>query len=163
MPKKRSILPTAEDVFARLDRPPWHAVSSAELAKLLGVHLNTVWNWTMRGTGPEPEPGDVYVRASNRRFFLPSVVLAWLSGQPAWAWSGRWLVDHHMLGPDPTPDRVRAAVAAIERGNVLRRRWRVRPDRYLERLREVHGAAAQERAARIICGARERAGDALFG
>jgi hypothetical protein len=143
MPRERTRLPAAEDVYGRLDKPPWHGASSAELAQLLGVHLNTVWNWTMRGTGPEPEPGDVHVRASNRRFFMPSLVLAWLSGEePAWTWSGRWLVDHHMLASDPTPDRVRAAVEAIDRRNVLRRRWRVKLDRYLARLREVHGAAA---------------------
>ena len=136
-------MPTAEDVYGRLDRPPWHCASSAELAQLLGVHLNTVWNWTMRGAGPNPEPGDVHVRASNRRFFMPCVVLEWLSKQePAWTWSARWLTDHRLLGPDPTPEGVRTAVEAIERGNLLRRRWRVKPDRYLARLREVHWAVA---------------------
>src|SRR3954467_9875044 len=99
MPRPSTPLPSSEELYLRLDPPPWHAVSSVELAKLLGVHLNTVWNWKLRGNGPGAEPDDVHVRASNRVFYLPANVLAWLSakeGAPveAWEWNRRWLMEH---------------------------------------------------------------------
>jgi DNA replication protein DnaC len=80
--------------------PPPHLgkFASALLGNIQAAltHLNSVWNWTMRGTGPEP--GDTHVRAANRRFFLPCLVLAWLSAKegspvPAWARSRRWLAE----------------------------------------------------------------------
>jgi hypothetical protein len=143
MPKARTPLPTAEEVYARLDRPPWQALSSIELARLLGVHLNSVWNWTMRGTGPEP--GDTHVRAANRRFFLPALVLEWLSAKegnlvPAWAWSRRWLVEHRLLGAEADPAQVLNAVRHLAQSRIWRPKWKVRPTKHLARLAQVHAA-----------------------
>ena len=36
------------------DRPPWHVVSSRELAKTFGVTLQTIANWRVRDVGPPP-------------------------------------------------------------------------------------------------------------
>lgn len=145
MPKARTPLPTAEEVYARLDRPPWQALSSVELARLLQVHLNSVWNWTMRGTGPEPEPGDTHVRASNRRFFLPCLVLAWLASRegrpvPAWAWSRRWLAERRLLGAEADPAQVLTAVRYLAQSRLMRPKWKVRRTKHLARLEAVHAA-----------------------
>jgi hypothetical protein len=109
------------------------------------VHLNSVWNWTMRGTGPEPEPGDTHVRAANRRFFLPALVLEWLSAKegnpvPAWAWSRRWLVEHRLLGPEADPAQVLTAVRHLAQGRLMRPKWKVRRTKHLARLEAVHAA-----------------------
>jgi hypothetical protein len=149
VPRPATVLPTAEEVYARLDRPPWRAVSSVELAGLLGIHLNTVWNWTMRGTGPEPEPEGVHVRASNRRFFNLAVALAWLAdrdGAPVepWRWCRRWLAERRLCDgrfPDPDAAEVARVVAHLETWQPFlrlhRRRWRVRESAYLSRIAEL--------------------------
>jgi hypothetical protein len=145
MPRPATPLPSAEEFYARLDRPPWQALSSVELAKLLGCPLNFVWNVTMRGTGPEPEPGDTHVRASNRRFFLPCLVLAWLSAKegrpvPAWAWSRRWLAEHRLLGADADPAQVLTVIRHLAQSRIWRPKWKVRRMKYLARLEAVHAA-----------------------
>ena len=147
MPRPATPLPSAEEFYRRLDRPPWQALSSVELAKLLGCPLNFVWNVTMRGTGPEPEPGDTHVRASNRRFFLPCLVLAWLSARegspvPAWAWSRRWLAEHRLLRAEADPAQVLNAVRHLAQSRILRPKWKVRPAKHLARLEAVHADLA---------------------
>lgn len=147
MPRPTAPLPTTDEVFERLDRPPWHAVSSVELANLLGVHLNTIWNYTLRGTGPTPEPPNAHVRASNRRFFLPCIVLAWLSareGAPvaAWEWNRRWLAENGLLDardPDPGPAGVLRVIRALDAIRVLPRRWKVRAPHHLASLETPAG------------------------
>lgn len=148
MPRRAAVLPSADEFFARLDRPPFHAVSSVELAALLGVHLNTVWSWTMRGTGPEPEPPGAHVRSSNRRFFLPCIVLEWLSARegtpaPAWEWNRRWLaarglVDNRTLDLDPAG--ALAVIRHLSAINYPPRRWKVRPPGHLASLEAAHAA-----------------------
>lgn len=144
MPRPATPLPTANDFYDRLDRPPWHGASSVEVADMLGVPLNYVWNGVMRRTFAEPEPGNIHVRASNRRFFMPAIVLEWLSareGNPvsAWTWARRWLADHHGLTPEtPGYDSPTWVVGAIFTLEHLRlagpHKWRIRLDRYLDRL-----------------------------
>lgn len=144
MPRPASPLPTADAFYRSLDRPPWHGLSSMELSRLLKVPLNYVWNHTMRGQ-LEGEPPEIHVRASNRRLYLPCLVLTRLAQRdgetiPPWAWCARWLIEHHLLSAErePTPAAVRHAVLHLERGGrVLRRRWKVRLDRWLDRLEEV--------------------------
>jgi hypothetical protein len=116
-------------------------VSSVELADLLGVHLNTIWNWTLRRTGPPPEPDNIHVRASNRRFFLPAIVLEWLSTRdaepiPAWTWCQRWINTRKTC---PIDDQAKVAnlVLGAEQMNAFHRKWRVRLPAYMGRLRSV--------------------------
>jgi hypothetical protein len=145
MARPATKLPTTIEVYERLDRPPWHAVSSHELANLLGVSIQWVWNWTMRETGPEPEPGNIYVRASNRRFFLPANALSWLSareGNPTTplAWCGRWLVERGIRDAESVeadPDNLRRFILCVERFGKWRRMWKVKLEPYLERLDAV--------------------------
>ena len=83
-----------------------------DLAKLLGVSLNYIWNHRMKGTGPEPEPEGVVIRSSNRRHYLPCLVLEWLSTRegsptPAWLWCRRYLLEQGLVYADEKqgPDR----------------------------------------------------------
>jgi hypothetical protein len=115
-----------------------------DLAKLLGVPLNYIWNHRMRGTGPEPEPEGVVIRSSNRRHYLPCLVLEWLSTRegspiPAWQWCRRWLAEHHMVPPDEVQTQIALAVPSMESRPYMQRqrRYRVRQEAWLARLREV--------------------------
>src|SRR4051812_27785452 len=123
MPRPTTPLPTADDFYDRLDRPVWHPMSSAELAVAIPCHPNTVWNWKLRGNGPAYESDRLVVRASNRVFYLPCLVLAWLSSKegtsiPAWIWARRWLVDRHGLRPETRgyddPAWIASAVTSVE-------------------------------------------------
>ena len=49
------------------DLTPWSAISSRQLAVLLGVHLQTINNWNVRGLLPEPIKAPNLPR--NKNFF----------------------------------------------------------------------------------------------
>jgi hypothetical protein len=127
MPRHPTPTPPATEVFAALDRPPWHSWSSQELAQVLSVPLNWVWNHTMRQTGPEPDPAGLQIRCSTRRFFNCSVVLSWLSqreGEPIepWIWCRDWLASRYLLRPDATASEVLSAVSSVERVGLYKRK-----------------------------------------
>lgn len=99
--KLRSTVFLKSDVLLRMETleslptPPWRPIPSRLVAELLGVSLQSLANWRVRGTGPEPEP---YKRGQgNRTMYRPDVVMAWLSGwssepkQP-WEYSRQWLI-----------------------------------------------------------------------
>ena len=155
-------------VFENLgSHPPWHCLSSHEVADLLGISVGTVWNWTLRGHGLIPEIHGMHVRASTRRFFFPCLILEWLAereGEPvpavAWIWIRAWLAARHLLHLDTTPGELLVTVKAIDKVGVYRRRWKVQRDLFEARLAEVlvvedvaapHGRSAAEQAGRL-CG-----------
>ena len=57
-------------------RAPWEYVSSAELAKVLGVHLQTINNWVVRGI-LKPEPRSPK-RRGNKNYFRVVAIRSWL-------------------------------------------------------------------------------------
>jgi phage terminase Nu1 subunit (DNA packaging protein) len=61
-------------------RPTWYTVTSRELANILGVNLQTINNWLVRGKLPAPEPR---VRGkSNKNRYKISVIKKWLCDTP---------------------------------------------------------------------------------
>ena len=123
LPRSITQLPLSITVFENLgSHPPWHCLSSHEVADLLGISVGTVWNWTLRGHGLIPEANGMHVRASTRRFFFPCLTLEWLAARegepvPAWAWCRTWLAAKRLIEPDATAGEVLAAVKAIDRAS----------------------------------------------
>ena len=79
-----------------IDLPPWQFVSSPDLAKALGVHLQTLSNWRLRGVGPAAAPADWFKGRAIR--YPIGQVLSWAHEQAGkhvepWEFSGRWLRD----------------------------------------------------------------------
>lgn len=74
-------------------RAPWSVVSSRELSFVLGVHLQTINNWSMRGIlpGQELRPD----LPANKKFYRIGSIRAWLNGTDEevenWAWIKRHL------------------------------------------------------------------------
>ena len=125
--------------------PPWAAVASPQLANLLGVHLNSLWTWKMRGTSPEPEPNRIYRNVGNRVLYRWERTLAWLPGgdrRPAWWWAREWI---HFWGEDyvaPDPREVLRLIPKYDApGTATRkRRWLPRNhDALMARLRAAYG------------------------
>lgn len=56
---------------------PWGHVTSMELSKVLGKHLQTIANWTMRGVLPSPVTDNPRLRG-NKNYFRISAIRAWL-------------------------------------------------------------------------------------
>ena len=111
-------------------------MSTHELATTLGVSIQNVWNWTLRGRF-EAEPPEIYRQVSNRRMYLPCLILPVLDPQTTpRTWCARRLVEFHMLSQDQDQDtaQVLAAIECLERGNLLKRRWQVRLPQYLDRV-----------------------------
>ena len=79
------------------DSPPWLFISSAELAKAIGVHIQTLSNWRLRGVGPVPAPS-AWFRGRPCRYQL-GCVRAWAEGQAGRHFDigeqrAEWLRDH---------------------------------------------------------------------
>lgn len=82
------------DDILNFESPPWHPVSSRELSRLLGVSLQTLANWRVRETGPEPA-GPIKGRG-NKIYYRPDIVMEWASHKaghpvPWYFYSGNWL------------------------------------------------------------------------
>lgn len=60
-------------------RPTWCSVTSRELANILGVHLQTINNWHIRGHLPDPEPR--VKKQGNKNRYKISKIRAWLENR----------------------------------------------------------------------------------
>ncbi len=93
--------------------PPWRPMPSREVARLVGASLQSLANWRIRGTGPEPEPAGT--GRGNRTYYRPDKLLAWLAGGEWWVHSGVWL-DERGLGVEvETEATVMERIALLER------------------------------------------------
>ncbi len=80
-------------IFER--RPTWSVVTSAELAQVLNVHLQTINNWKIRGILPSPVT-DRTLRG-NKNYFRISSIRSWLENRPEpeihWCWVHEYLIE----------------------------------------------------------------------
>ena len=98
------------------EQPPWLFVTSAELAKALGVHIQTLSNWRLRERGPTPAPS-TWFRGRPARYNAAHV-WAWASaeaGQPAdpWIFNATWLRDNLDFDDWADRDAVQAHVQTL--------------------------------------------------
>lgn len=109
-------------------RPPWHVVSSRELAGVLGVTLQTLANWRVRGIGPPPEPSSQF--KGHREHYRIDRVLAWLSernGEPRQPWTfNAAFIAQHLGATTLSAEETAAAIATLEHAGVWPHRWRRR-------------------------------------
>ena len=73
------------------NRKPWEYVTSAELAKILGVHLQTINNWKLREVLPKPAANNPRLRG-NKNYYGVDTIKAWLAGQTMEEFYTQWLV-----------------------------------------------------------------------
>lgn len=73
-------------------RPTWSVVTSAELAQVLNVHLQTINNWKVRGILPAPVTDKKLV--GNKNYFRISEIRAWLENKPESDIHGEWVQNH---------------------------------------------------------------------
>lgn len=59
------------------ERKPWEHITSAELAQVLGVHLQTINNWKIRGVLPSPSERNRKLKG-NKNYFRISAIRSWL-------------------------------------------------------------------------------------
>lgn len=75
-------------------RPTWSVISSRELSDVLGVSLQSINNWKMRGFLPEPLSSK-HCPPGNKNYWRISAVKVWLEGgseeEIHWAWVKKWI------------------------------------------------------------------------
>jgi hypothetical protein len=123
LPAKVITTPASPGLF---DRPPWHVVSSLELAAALGISLQTVANWRIRNVGPAPMAKGLF--RGNRSYYCVETVLEWLSslqGRPrdGWTFSRDFLLQIFPSMATATEAEVRALITTLEDGKVFPHRW----------------------------------------
>jgi hypothetical protein len=77
-------------------RSPFGLVSSIELARVLGVHLQTICNWRIRGILPPAVP-KASAPKGNRYYYRISAIQAWLADKQEEEIAQTW-VDKHIGG-----------------------------------------------------------------
>jgi hypothetical protein len=116
------------------DRPPWHVISSRELADVLDVSLQTLGNWRMSGTGPPVEWRLTY--PGPKWFYRIDRTKTWLAAKQgrlleAWRLAGDHLVSLGMIERTECEDQVWTAVDACEAVGVFDHKWPPRHPRSL--------------------------------
>lgn len=100
------------------NQPPWLFVTSAELSKALGVHIQTLSNWRLRERGPTPAPS-TWFKGRPSRYNLAHV-WTWAaqeageSVQP-WTFNAAWLRDHFQFADWNDQNAVQARVQVLQR------------------------------------------------
>ena len=83
------------------ERPPWAYLTSMELSKVLGKHLQTINNWRIRGILPQPEAKNRKLRG-NKNYFRIGAIHAWLESRSELEIVRDWL--KHEMGADTLTD-----------------------------------------------------------
>jgi len=80
----------------QMQQPLWRPISSRQLAALLGVSLQSLANWRVRGYGPPYLPH--ITGTGNKIYYRPDEVLAWLSGGTVepWEFVRDWLAERDL-------------------------------------------------------------------
>ena len=109
-------------------------VSSAELARALGVSLQSLANWRGRGNGPPIT--DARLFNGNRSFYRIDHVLEWMAGmdghpRPAWQFSRDFLSSIFDCARIYGADDVVETIGELETARLFAHVWRPRSLSYL--------------------------------
>ena len=101
-------LAAAQSRLQGVDRLPWDAVSTRELAEILQVSVQVLANWRVRGKGPRALPHGHY--RGNKTFYRIFEVQSWLSsesGCPRQGWEviADWLRQQFCRLPESAADQ----------------------------------------------------------
>lgn len=77
-------------------RPTWSVVTSAELAQVLNVHLQTINNWKIRGILPSPVSSPKL--KGNKNYFRISSIRSWLEQRPEEQIHREWIHEYLIEG-----------------------------------------------------------------
>lgn len=97
--------------------PPWRPIPSRDVAKILGVSLQSLANWRVRGTGPPPEP--MQKGLGNRIYYRPDKIMAWLTGEPWWQFTAKWLGEQGLGVNEVSEATVLDRIEVLDRLRVL--------------------------------------------
>jgi hypothetical protein len=116
-------------------RPPWHVMSSRELASALGVSLQTTANWRIRNLGPPTEPANCF--KGNRTYYRLDKAECWAREKKGTQLSPLEVDRRFLLEIFPDADKwsgddVQATIVTLEKGRVFPHRWPPRSLAYLE-------------------------------
>lgn len=106
------------DRLAWPDVAPWHYINSAQLATILGVSLQSIWNWRVRATGPPFAPAQTF--RGPKRWYCVADVKAWLMtrhGQPTTASDliTAWIDDLRGFRTPTTVENLESRIAMLDR------------------------------------------------
>jgi len=97
---------------------PWLFITSVELAKAIGVHLQTISNWRLRGKGPPAAPRGFFKGRPSR--YMVGHVHAWAAEQAGvyiepWKLNAAWLSDNMQFPKADDREAVQARVQLLMR------------------------------------------------
>jgi hypothetical protein len=109
-----------------MTRPPWHAMSVREVAEALGVSIQVLANWRIRGRGPEPLPAELF--RGNRTFYAVHEVANALTQEPSEGWlQCRAFVSRQgLIRPDASYDNLIEVLKLYDTGDLWPHRHRPR-------------------------------------
>lgn len=100
----------------------WEHVTSRELSKVFGVHLQTINNWRIRGILPEPDEKN-WRRRGNKNYYRVATIRAWLESRTEYDLLHEFVTDYTEL-----PHEVRHTITPKGVRGSLVRFFKVHPD-----------------------------------
>lgn len=100
--------------------PPWVEITSRDLARVLGISIQTLANWRVREKGP-PYEGSKRGRG-NKIFYVPCMVYEWMVEDPVahLRLSNEWLAVYGLALPETArPDEIVAHIEWLRRIDVF--------------------------------------------
>lgn len=85
----KDFLARLEELYGITKPFPWQVVSRLQLARAIGIHLQTVANWNIRDKGPAPTPKGTWKQ--HKCYYPIASVIAWLDQRPIWEVYQEWL------------------------------------------------------------------------
>lgn len=98
------------DQFVENAAPVWRPVTTVELANLLGVSVQSLANWRVRGNGPP----SILSRRGKRRLYRLDEALEWATGTPAWKICRAWLVKRGLVPPGAQKEDIQWVVSIFQ-------------------------------------------------
>ena len=97
---KAALIPRYSSLLANAmasTTPIWRLIPSRQMARILGITIQTLANWRVREQGPRFS--HAAKGKGNKVLYRMSDVLEWLSARPSWEFEGEWLAQKG-LGPE---------------------------------------------------------------
>lgn len=83
-------------------KPIWRPITSRELARTIGVSMQTLANWRVRDLGPPYTAS----RRGTKCLYRLDEFLGWLTGEPSWELARTWMARRGMAPEDADQDYV---------------------------------------------------------
>ena len=126
----QDFLKRLEELYGITNSFPWQVISRRQLAKTIGVHLQTMANWDIRDKGPTPSPRGIW--RQNKAYYPIANIQSWLGRKPIWHVYKEWLEGFYIDKVVNTKEECQSLIEELVKSRAFEQpQWRMKA-RYQE-------------------------------